>query len=552
LNGNDPVRAISDAARTLFELDGNSVTLSPGVLQPDDTGISNAIILVCQQVLAVEDMVRQGEVYSENAYFPRLRMHMAPQLPAISSNPFRFDEFESIWRQLAREIRAIPGATEDSITFQFGSYSGVNKARLFPLSQALFSRSDLQLILSYCRNSWLLSDSVKDIWTEIWRERSRLSRRGQHLVNSGFLRERIVEQVRRFVGHASNPAANSAARSQQRIHALRFGIGINMVDWCTEQFFGFLVSKSDAPELSEDGHVANKVRAITSERGYAFLTLSSSREYWHYVDGVVDNSRGDTLLLLGTQPGILRGRAVLDGLSPSVDVPETRIQPLGSGQGIYVCRVDFPEDYPTTVAVRAGRIVAGSQEASRSQFQWVGGVCIDTRQRLFLRDALPTGIRFGDAYQGLDTVSRVGSSAMSWSSLCKQIAKLEANAIFDIGFQDGRRATLAVGIANDAASERVGYRIQKDGRLSPTLESLGDADRAVIGFNEPEPICIPPSPAEVALLLKKFRAGKFTSADSGDLHESLTRIISSNVPKSVKDTLAKLIASLPPFDSKHA
>src|SRR5262249_40771872 len=133
----DPILEVCEAARQLYFIAGDDAVLREHALDVGAGGRSLAIILVCQQVLAVESMVRVPVGFSENAYFPRLRRLMSPLLAERSNNPFDFAEFEAIWRALGRDIRSVVGSADASITFRFGVESGVNKARAFPLSQAL-------------------------------------------------------------------------------------------------------------------------------------------------------------------------------------------------------------------------------------------------------------------------------------------------------------------------------------------------------------------------------------------------------------------------------
>ena len=142
----DPCQVIMDAANEFLVVENTDVYVEPEALRPIAQGFSAAIILVAQQILAAEEMVKDETGFSENAYFPRLRAMISPDLPEISMNPFSFDDFERIWRRFAKEIMSIEGSTQASVTFQFGVEEGVNKARYFPLSQALLSREDLLLL----------------------------------------------------------------------------------------------------------------------------------------------------------------------------------------------------------------------------------------------------------------------------------------------------------------------------------------------------------------------------------------------------------------------
>jgi hypothetical protein len=104
IDGPSPLSTVCAAANACFDVEGHRVALKHGSLSPGAHGVSQAIVLVCQQILAVEEMARDSSQYSENAYFPRLRKLMGAGLMELSVNPFEFEEFEAIWRTFAREV----------------------------------------------------------------------------------------------------------------------------------------------------------------------------------------------------------------------------------------------------------------------------------------------------------------------------------------------------------------------------------------------------------------------------------------------------------------
>jgi hypothetical protein len=546
LGSTSPLLDICAQARSCFEIDGNHVTLKPEALTAADNGVSQAIILVCQQILAVEEMVRIGDQYSEQAYFPRLRALMAPELPRTSSNPFRrFGEFEAIWKCFAREVGEMAGATEDSITFAFGAYSGVNKARFFPLSQALFSRADLQILLENCRANRLRSDSRRDVWTEIWRERNHLTRRGRLLVKTAFLQDRLIEQVQRFAGRATSTSNALATAARNREAKLELAVTCDMVDWCTEQYVGFLISKdSSGTHVTDEGLLAVKIRAVLAERQYCFLALAESKDHWRHFTGTVEVPSGQTMLLLGKRTGVFRGRAALDGLTPPIAVSEASVQPFSSKSNVYICPVELPKNARLSLSVCNGRIATGEpNRGQREMYEWIGGVCVDARQRKFLREALPEAIRFdGDEFL-MDSIARVGSFPMSCAGFQSIVAKLECDSSYEISFRNGRRAQLSIAVQKLSQSERVGFRMSEQGFLSPSLAPVTTSECALVGYAESfgQPARPPTSISEIAHLLRKLKREGFKPSAVADWHSRLDDINASPAPDGVKRLLLSLI-----------
>jgi hypothetical protein len=544
LGGEAPLSALCASARTCYDVDGHYVSLQPGALGPGSTGMSMAIVLVCQQVLAVEEMVREGSRYSENAYFPRLRSLMSPELPEWSLNPFRFDEFEAIWKKFAREIRSIEGSTDETITFEFGAYSGVNKARLFPLSQALLSRADLSELVRQCRIERLRGDSARDVWVEIRRERNHLSRRGQRLVNSGFLQERIVEQAQKYARRMSPSVSTDAGRSVRRPDQMDLAISLDVTDWFNEEYTAFLTVKGTYQRIEDDQRVSEKLGTLLAERGYVFCILAEFGDYWVFRDGSVEVGPCDTLLLVGTVAGIQRGQAVLDGLSPPVSIEESQVRSLGSAASVRVCPVSLPANLNCVVNIRAGRLLRGDSSVPVvSTYEWLGGMCLDGRSRKYLRQALPNGVRFGSEEFRMSQLNRVGDFAMSLEGFERALQKLDADAFYDIRFPNGRAARLSVGVEGQSVSEKMGFLVDSNGFLSPTLERIGESDSAVVGFLEPKSgLRRLVSPRAIANLIQDLtrRQGRQITQQEG---QRIRRVVDASfAPDSVKRLVKELLA----------
>jgi hypothetical protein len=545
LDGRSPLDLICAAAGACYEVYDNDVLLRRGVLSPVKSGFSMAIVLVCQQVLAVEEMVRDGSRYSENAYFPRLRSLISPRLAQLSQNPFSFLEFESIWRTFSREILRIPGSRDDTITFEFDSYSGINKARRFPLSQALLSRADLAEIVARCRLDRLRRGSATDAWVEIRRERIHLSRRGQRLVNSGFLRDRLIEQVQSYARRVAAPESRRP-QSLPR-NELDLAICLDLTDWAVEAYAAFLIAKDGSRRVDDDSEVRAALAGALGERNYAFCAMNDFGDYWSFDEGVRQVAPGETMVLIGTAAGIERGRAVLDGASPSIPLDDSRIRPLGIASNIHICPVGLPLSLVGFVLVRAGRIVADVPHARAASYEWVGGVCLDRRSRKFMREGLPLGVRFGHQEFRIDEVNGVENTPINWDGLRDVIWKLEADASFDLRFGAGEVARLSIAVAEAKLDEdAVGFLIDTHGRISPTLERMGESDAGVVGFLEqgtssPRQV----STRTIAALLRDLRTANGRALTAPEIAVIRVRVQESGIPRNVKATIAKLLQCEP-------
>jgi hypothetical protein len=538
-----PLEVVCAAARECFEVEDDFAVLKSKALTPGPDGQSMAIVLVCQQVLAVEEMVNEGGRFSENAYFPRLRVLMAANLPVLRMNPFEFDEFEAIWRTFAREIVHTAGGTEASITFEFDTYSGVNKARLFPMSQALLSKADLDELRKRCRSSYLLGISARDTWEEIRRERNHLTRRGQRLINSGFLRERVIQQVQHYAQRMATASAAGSVESTQKPLSVDLAIALDVADWFTEEYVAFLVEKGGARRIDDPDRLKAKLDAVLTERGYIFLALGEFGDYWLFREDAIEAEAGDVLLLVGTAFGFQKGVALLDGLRPPVAVDQLRARTLGGAPKIRVCQVVLPASLGCRVELRSGRLLKGDTDISvHSRYEWIGGICVDIRSRKYLRVFLPTEIRFDTKVYEVEALRRVNGIPMTWATLVKSMDNLNADSSYELQFPDGHSAKLAVGVDKSKERVQMGFLVRGDGLLSPTLEQIGESDAAIVGFTQPSTgVVAAPTIRQVACLLRDLtrRNGRPISPEEcGRLAAGVSR---SLAPDAVKRVLGSLI-----------
>ncbi len=538
---------ICKSARGCFEAGGNKVSLSPGCLRETERGFSNAIVLVCQQVLAVEEMVAEGTQYSENAYFPRLRKLMTSELPLWSANPFVFDEFESIWKTFAREVRKVYGSSDDTITFEFGAYEGTSKARQFPLSQALFSRGDLHSLVSHSRSDRLRSASADDVWTEVRRERYHLTRRAQKLINSGFLRERLIEQTRRFAERLSSHTQHAPPGKNLSAGNLSLFISLDVVDGIREEYFAFLVSDDTGQRVDNAAEIEKRIDSVLGRRGYAYCVLNKLSDGWTYCKGETDVSPGDPIILLAREESIREGKTQLSRLCSSIEWDDARIRSLGADGNIYVAPVVLPSTLGASITLRGGTVIESTVVSGISPtFVWLGGICVDSRSSKYLFPYLPTEIRFGKISFAVRDIQRISGARMDWNVFVNSVARLQSDCSYEIQFPDGFRARLAVAIRRESIPERMGFMFDALGRLSPTLERLGATDAAIVGFGCPQQrIERPADIRAVARLLRdlKLRTGRALS--DKELQIARGRVKASATPAPVKRVIDALLARDP-------
>jgi hypothetical protein len=537
---------ISSCARNCFDVGTNKVSLVVGAFCETKCGLSRAIVLVCQQVLAVEEMVAEGTQYSENAYFPRLRRLMASELPRVSANPFGFDEFESIWRTFAREVRRVRGSSDDTITFEFDAYEGNSKARQFPMSQALFSRGDLSSLATYCRQDRLRSASADDVWSEVRRERYHLTRRAQKIINSGFLRERLIDQTRRFAERLLTHEKRALRDEQLPLESLSLFISLDVVDGVREEYFAFLMSDDTGQRVDNAVEVEKRVDAVLGRRGYFFCALNQLSDGWTYASGERAVSPGDSIIVVGRKRSILEGKEHASRYIPSIEWDDSRTRSLGADETISVVPFALPMVLRNAIILRAGAIV---EERALTQtpptFKWMGGICLDSRSCKYLFPYLPTGVIFGERQFNLHELRRVSGTRMDWNAFGKSIAHLRTDVSYEIEFTDGFEARLAIA-SQCRNSDRMGFPFNSMGQPSPMLAPVGALDSAIVGFECPaQRIERPADTRTVARLLRdlKLRAGR--APNDKELQIARDRVETSSTPATVKRVINALLAKDP-------
>jgi hypothetical protein len=533
----DPVSDVCAAARQLYSIAGNEAVLHEDALDVGPSGRSLAIVLVCQQVLAVESMVRDPNGFSENAYFPRLRRLMSPLLDEVSTNPFHFSEFEAIWRALARDIRSIPGYSDASITFRFGVESGVNKARAFPLSQALLTLEDLRVIALRTRR--LERASPADVWRILRQVRHHLSRRAQRLIGLGVFRERVADQVISYLKVADaqpTPRDEEQARTAQRdIIVFR-----DTSDWLEAAYRAYLRSPESARDHDEARIQAELAKRIGSG-SFLLLALTELGDCWVCANRTMTIQPGENFLIVG-EPACMPD---VDQRLRQYGIDSTQLEGSDGSAGrlgpcVVMQRMLSPAGMEITV--RNGRASSVGHAPGPAAYHWSGGLAVDARGSKFLREYLPTHVEFSDGMLPFEQLESVNGRYISAESFVSSLAHTTEDTTFEIGFPGGRTARLSVGISRLPREPGVGYPVDADGSLDVGLVGVSADDFVVSGFYETSPhhgngfdirSC--------ALLLRALRARIGQQLSPTSVAEARRRVQASKIPDAVRGAMLRLL-----------
>jgi hypothetical protein len=531
------VGLICEMAAELFEVVNDDAVLLPVALAPGPSGRSSAILLVCQQVLAVEEMVREPSGYSENAYFPRLRKLMSAKLQPLSLNPFSFPDFESIWRTLATEVRAVPGASEASITFRFGVESGINKARSFPLSQGLLSLEDLRVIVANVGQKRLSTMLPAEMWRTLRRTRSRLGRRGQRLIGLGIFKDRVIDQVRGYALRASvGPPKSELERPKSIVDVVLYK---DAVDWLTTEYRAYLLEVETRRRIFDENKIAAEFVERSANREPLLFTLDELGDSWSCSNRASVIGAGQTFLVVGS-PQAIEGKlseleaAGLAGLSYSKVFSE-----LDAAAGLFVADVTVPEGAETEVSVRNGKVVASGRIAGA--FRWLGGVALDARRQKFLREALPIGIAFGEVTLKLQELETVDGHRVGYGALQQSLASALDDFSVEIGFPGGHKARLAFAVSRANREGRIGFFVEEDESIAAVADLVSDVDFAIVGCNEIRREVIGLSLENCMRLLKALKKDVGIRPSDSEIERISRRVQSSKAPYAVRKVIQSLL-----------
>lgn len=534
----DPVLEVCDAARQLYCITGSEAVLREDALKVGTSGRSLAIILVCQQVLAVESMVRDPNGYSENAYFPRLRRLMSPVLGEVSSDPFDFAEFEAIWRALARDIRSVPGSSDTSITFRFGVESGVNKARAFPLSQALLTLEDLRVVALRGKRQ-LEKASPTDIWRILKQVRYYLSRRARRLIDLGVFRERVADQVLNYYKLAD---AGLAIRDEERARQTQVDVFVfrDTSDWLEPVYRAYLRAPDSTSDHDEARIRAELAKRITSGSLFIFPRTELG-DSWLCSNRLITVQPEENFLVVG-EPAVMAdvGQKLRQMAIDSIELSGS--EGAGASLGPYLVMQRKLAAGATEVTVRNGRASSVGRGGSPASYHWHGGLAVDGRSSKFLSDYLPTHVEFSGDELPFGKLDSVNGRHMSAESFISSLSEIADDTTFEIGFPRGRVARLSVAVSRLPREPAVGHAVGADGSLDVGLVGIAGNNRVVTGFFETSGHDVSGFDIRAcALLLRALRAEVGEEVLPASVARARVRLQASKIPEPVRNVMLRLL-----------
>ena len=475
----NPVYTINEIANKYIEIEGDHAVILPEVFEPAIDDFSPSIILVCQQILAVEEMVRDQSGYSDSAYFPRLRKNISLSLNESSLNPFSFTQFEKLWKTLASEMKSIRGFNKSTITFRFGADHGINKSRSFPLSQALLSRDDLKLI---CNKIGL--DVIKkhdnNLWGNIQSIRNTLKNRAFKLLSLSFLKDRVLDQVVNFAKNANLLDLKIIEKiSEISDHMeLRF---YKEFDLFNENIRAYIYNYTKNENISDESMVINYLfEILDSNFNYLFLPLSDTNDFWVKRKDEIEIKQGDTFLALGNQQGIATIGMILETCLKGFRKIDYEKDILKFYNDISL--IEIINHFPSSIFIKDGKMIKNSDENNEVQYEWIGGISISAKSDLYFKDYLPHSIVYRGNKFLIQDVLRINSKVLSFENFIKEINYLSENTLYTFEFPLGYKANIWVAKNINPNNDLHGFEI-KNSLISPVLANIENNVVALCGFH---------------------------------------------------------------------
>lgn len=550
LGGKSSADLIQSTILNNSTLSNGKIYLKQESLCKRECGFSLAIVYVCQQVLAVEDMSNDSGGLSANAYFPRLRKAISSRLTEKSSNPFLFKEFERIWKTLEKEVLELSGGNFDCVTFRFGLESGLNKARYFPFSQGLLSHEDLEIVCLKVGLKKLRSSSKDRVYNHAIVYARNLSRRAQKLMNIYYLRENICDQIVTFAKSVDVEKIEDLIHVEEKIKEHEIIVFKESEDWFSESFQSFLREKSSGEKIFDSDFISRAIRNCKLRNGYILFPLSVSGDAWVKYDSLIEILPGDSFLLAGTAEDIIKAANAILTISGSKSFFSKDFVRYDF-YGLKISELTLPMDSINGVIAKSGRFVGPSEFRSNSKFNWVGGVCLDYRSNKYLRGHLPNGLMHRNSILDMSSVTSINGHFISFSSFEDSIRNAEFDLTVDFVFEKEIKAKLIVGVSRSEA-RRIGIKLNSSGKLDLSANFVDGEDAFITGFYSNKPLKkIGYTSTVIANILVALSTSDFDCVNlaNNEVDLIIDGIRASHVSKEVRQVASQLLVSSPRLPS---
>ena len=478
INFGDAFGFINEAVRQLVVVESDMVLLKPEALLPVWNDISSSIILVCQQILTVEEMSKDHFGFSEHAYFPRLRSVISDELVQLSQNPFSFDDFEDIWRRFKDDIILL-GGSSSSVTFRFGESYGRDKARAFPLSQALLSSSDVHTLIRSIGKEALRRAERQTISRMLYTNKTTVSRRGQRLLSLPWLKESLIDQVS---AHLQDEIKEMAQSSQYKsASSERYDIFIfkDNIDIYTSAFTAVPFSEGRKFEI-EHAIFCEKIRSRLRSKGFFFLPRTDVGDAWMISDGRVWVNNGDDLLILGLPSQIDNALDIVEKmLKCKLEIKSKTY--LNEVSGLSLIELGTISDAKESILIQGGLILVTTEEEMDENYYWVGGLPIQRSNGRYHHEYPPTHLFLrGETIELIGSVE-INECVNSFEQFFESLKTLVGQETFRVKIRDFQEVKMQIAGQPEEPGELVGYHF--DGTLGLVPTTLGKAYPCLQGFS---------------------------------------------------------------------
>lgn len=531
----EPSEIVNSVSNSFLFIDGDEIDIDRKIFIKGQNGLSLVIILICQQILIVEDMVRDPNGFSEHAYFPRLRSKISPELSSKSLNPFSFEDFEEIWRQFSKDIQRIAGGSERTVTFQFGVERGINKARSFPFSQALLSREDLLVLVKRIGLNELRTWSHDQVWNSVRRTRMYLRRRGQRLIALSILKDRIVEQVKSFATNIDQNKLAAAAEVLIEPKDSILGFFKEQIDWQNEEYRVFVSTTDNSERFFDEKSISKIIEESLKKKGFLVLPPNEVGDVWYKRKQHDEVFVGETFLVLGSTSEINRALELLRKLGINTKV--ICEFSVGGRSQEKVVELLLLEALGSKIVLSDGSLIATKTAALSDQYEWIGGVCVERRTQKYLPQHLPQSVKFGEVEFKLADSIRINDKSIFGDIWLKNPSAYIGNVGVDLYFANGKKARLAIAFTDQSEVDLMGLRVTESGHIAPVLDRVQKEIDAVVGFNSPLADRLPFSAVQVGILLNELMVASGEELSVNTIREIKNRIQSPNIPIEVLEII---------------
>lgn len=546
----DPLYIINEVVKEFIEIDDDMVIVNPDAFDSIIDGFSAVIILVAQQILVVEEMVKDRDGFSEDAYFPRLRRAMSEQLSECSQHPFASsDDFEAVWRKFQSEIFQA-GGRKSSITFSSGKFS--NRNRSYPLSQALLSQEDVFKLIRIIGPERIFNVSDHQLALEVKRVKTRISRRGQKTLGVPFLADRVYQQIVSYK-KVTIPQDDIPISENESNESVFVRVYKDQVDIFDEEYrIGFFNSGSF--RIHADVEHRKNFRLLVRDKKCVFLFQTSIGDSWITSSDITEVVEGESLAIISDAQGRSHVEVLLKRSFPTIKLSNDWVQ-ISSFGDLFLMIVDSLPQPLISFKLRDGKPQYLTESNLEKEIIWVGGVCIDARTRKYLLRFLPSRMIINGNYLSMTGPVKINGRITTFEVFLDSLKNLKTEERFDVELNNRFKGFFSVGVAKENTEERRGYLLANGNLLSASVEEIPLGLQALQGFTlEPVRPWLSLKTADIALLLQITHEGWFRLTEDKitlvnelilktDISIELKKLILLNIQKSqsVPDKIASLL-----------